>query len=526
MTTVSDPANNVRHLRAYRIALDPTGAQLDALGRHAGAARWGYNLAHSAKLTAREVWEQRVAALVEAGSEHDAARRAVKVPIPRAPLIDKARVRVKGTDRQGRPQAPRWEDAWRVLTEGGQDEGVATAILTRWAEHCSDATLGIQPWAPEVPSSVIQCAEKNADAAWKAWFDGLTGKRAGRAPGFPRFKRRGKSTDSFYLVNTEVGVATPRRLRLGGVLGEVRTAENTRRLRRALERRNGRIMGVTVSRSGHRWFAAVQVEEDLRARPTSWRQQAAGTVGVDLGVKVAAALSTGEIVENPRTKRSHARTLGAAARRMARTEKGSKRRTRAARRLGRLNALEAARRATFVHRLTKRLTTEWAAVAIEDLNVAGMTRSARGTKDAPGKRVRQKSGLNREILDVSPGEIRRQLQYKAPWYGSILLVCDRWEPTSKRCSCCGTVKPKLSLAERVYHCAECGATMDRDVNAARNIGRMAVAPDVGETQNARGGSVRPPRPRSGRHDPLKREGPAASARSPGGSDAAAIPLRA
>jgi len=213
-------------------------------------------------------------------------------------------------------------------------------------------------------------------------------------------------------------------------------------------------------------------------------------------VKHLAALSTGELVANPRVKASNARALVKASRAYARTVKGSKRRERARRRLARLHHREALQRATVLHGLTKRLATGWATVAVEDLNVAGMTRSAAGTLDAPGRRVRQKSGLNRSVLDASPGEIRRQLAYKAAWYGSRLAVLDRWYPSSKTCSGSGTAKATLALSERTFTCTTCGLMLDRDVNAAVNIARFAVAPDSGETPNARGAAVSPIRPRT------------------------------
>ncbi|WP_240797444.1 transposase [Streptomyces sp. F001] len=119
-----------------------------------------------------------------------------------------------------------------------------------------------------------------------------------------------------------------------------------------------------------------------------------------------------------------------------------------------------------------------------------MTRTARGTLDKPGRRVKQKAGLNRSILDASPGELRRQLTYKTRWYGSSLAVLDRWWPSSKTRSACGWQNPRLRLADRTFHCTNCALRIDRDLNAARNIARHAVpvdrpvAPGRGEIQNA------------------------------------------
>jgi putative transposase len=136
--------------------------------------------------------------------------------------------------------------------------------------------------------------------------------------------------------------------------------------------------------------------------------------------------------------------------------------------LARTHAKAAAARRDGLHKLTTRLATTYATIVVEDLNVAGMTARAKGC----GRRA--KAGLNRAILDASPGELRRQLAYKASWYGSTLVVADRWYPSSKTCSACGTAKAKLSLAERTYRC-DCGLVLDRDLNAARNLAGLVEA---------------------------------------------------
>ncbi|WP_240466482.1 transposase [Streptomyces sp. S5] len=106
-----------------------------------------------------------------------------------------------------------------------------------------------------------------------------------------------------------------------------------------------------------------------------------------------------------------------------------------------------------------------------------MTRSARGTTDKLGRKVRQKAGLNRAILDASMTEARRRITYKTSWYGSRLdrlAVLDRWWSSNKTCSTCGWQDPSLTLADRVFECAQCGLTLDRDLNAARNIEKHAT----------------------------------------------------
>ena len=140
-------------------------------------------------------------------------------------------------------------------------------------------------------------------------------------------------------------------------------------------------------------------------------------------------------------------------------------------------------------------------VVVEDLNVAGMTRSARGTVEAPGHHLRARSGLNRSLADASFGEFRRQLEYKCRWYGAELVVADRFFPSSKTCSRCGELRTDLRLEERMFGCDTCGLRIDRDLNAAINLAGWAhpdVADSAPETENAcpRGGQTgpRPARP--------------------------------
>ncbi|MFB7825341.1 RNA-guided endonuclease InsQ/TnpB family protein [Streptomyces hydrogenans] len=281
------------------------------------------------------------------------------------------------------------------------------------------------------------------------------------------------------------------------------------------------MQSVTVSRTGHRWYASVlcKVTMTVPGQP-SRRQRKRGTVGVDLGVKTLAALSQpldpadpgSVLIANPRHLARAQQRLAKAQRALSRTEKGSRRRDRARRKVARLHHEIAVRRESALHVVTKRLATAFAVVAVEDLHVAGMTASARGTVEAPGRRVRQKAGLNRAILDSAPGKFRRQLTYKTSWYGSKLAVLDRWFPSSKTCSACGWQNSRLTLADRTFTCPDCRLTTDRDLNAARNIARHAtvadappVAPGKGETQNARRAPVRPDDRKAARHGATKRE---------------------
>ena len=175
---------------------------------------------------------------------------------------------------------------------------------------------------------------------------------------------------------------------------------------------------------------------------------------------------------------------------------GSGRRKRRAARLARIHARVADQRRDGLHKLTTRLAKGYGTVVVEDLNVAGMTRSARGTTEAPGKNVRAKAGLNRGVLDTAPGELRRQFTYKTGWYGSTLVVADRWFPSSKTCSVCGWRNPSLPLRKRVFTCRDCGLVIDRDENAAVNLKQLTGAGVAGypgpHGPNARGADHKTP----------------------------------
>lgn len=319
--------------------------------------------------------------------------------------------------------------------------------------------MGVCPWWWEISTRAFQAAFADADRAWKNWLDSVKGVRAGRRVGYPRFKKRGRTRDAFRLCHDvkkpAIRVATYRRLRLGP-FGEVRSHNSAKRLSRQVDRGEAVVQSVSVSRHGHRWYASVlcKVTAPSPQRP-SRQQRARGTVGVDVGVHVLAALSkplndqdpASRFITNPRLLKAAAHRLAKAQRALSRTQKGSARRDKARRHVARLHHEVAVRRDTALHQLTKRLATRFATVAVEDPYVPGMTRSARGTLDNPGRNVRQKASLNSALLDSAPGELRHQVTYKSNWYGSHTAVLHRKWPSSKTCSACGWRHPSLTLAD-------------------------------------------------------------------------------
>ena len=313
---------------------------------HAGAARWAYNYALAQKYAGLTTRQNTIETLIKSGYSAKAASvRAPKVPNKQA--IQKSLNQTKGDDRVG--------------------------------------VDGVCPWWHTVSTYAFQSAMIDADRAWENWLSSITGNRRGKPVGRPKFKRKSRSRDSFRIHHN---VAKPS-IRPDGYrriivprLGSLRLHGSAKRLCRALSR-GAVIQSVTIARAGHRWYASVLAREAAGLAAPSHHQLAAGTVGVDAGIHHLAALSTGETIANPRHFHANHTRLVKAERALARTKRGSGRRRRAAERLGRLHHEVAERRATTLHTLTKRLATGWATVAIEDLHVAGMTRSARGTIETP-----------------------------------------------------------------------------------------------------------------------------------------------
>jgi putative transposase len=253
-------------------------------------------------------------------------------------------------------------------------------------------------------------------------------------------------------------------------------AKSTRKLARRLEAGTARILSATVSRTAQRWFVSFTVKVD---RPVPLRHTRPGSaIGIDLGVKVlmTGADDAGNVVAIPGPKAFSAslRKLRRESRAHSRKRLGSANRRKSAALLARLHARVADVRADALHKATSVLAARYETVVIEDLNVAGMVRNRR---------------LARAISDQGFGQARRMLGYKCAWNGGTLALADRWFSSSKTCSGCGIVKAKLSLSERTYRCDGCGLVLDRDVNAARNLLKLAAS--GAESGNACGGTIRP-----------------------------------
>lgn len=373
----------------------------------------------------------------------------------------------------------------RDMLERGDKPEWSYYGLRRWWNQAKntlavDGTTG-EAWWPENSKEAYNSGLESLADALRNFSRSRKGQPKGRRMGFPRFKSKDRAVPGFAYTTGSFGLIDydPYALRLPKI-GRVHCMENVSK------RVDGaKILRMSVSKRGGRWQASLTVERKDGPMPTPLK---GGSVGIDLGVKQLATLSDGTIIRNPRALDSNLRRLRREQKNLSRKRKGSNRRRKARTRVARLHARVADLRRDLLDKTTTILAHAYADIGIEDLNVAGMVRNHR---------------LARSVEDAAFAEFRRLLTYKTARTGARLHVIDRWYPSSKTCSRCGTVKAKLSLSERVYHCEECGLSIDRDLNAAINIHVAGSAP---ETLNARGGSGRrTDASRRATQHPVKRE---------------------
>ena len=438
MVAPATPPAATKVHRAYRFALDPTPRQQGRLASAVGGARFAYN------------WGL---ALVKQRLDGRAAGQQVEVP-------------------------------WTL-----------PALRREWnrAKHT------VAPWWAENSKEAYSSGLDGLARALNNWADSRHGRRKGRKVRFPRFKRKGRSRDGCRFTTGAIGVDADRHHVTLPRLGRIKTHESTRKLARHLERGSGRILAATITRTADRWYVSFTCELTRQLPSSNGRSS---IVGVDVGIRHLAVLSTGETIPNPRPlarAQRHRRRLQRQWHRQQRHRlasgrpRPSRRQQHTGRRIARVEARAANVRCDGLHKLTSRLVSEHDTVAVEQLNVSGMLSNHR---------------LARAISDAGFGQLRRLLHYKAAWHGARLVEADPFYPSSKTCSACGVVKAKLRLSERVYRCEnqQCGLEVDRDLNAARNLAKLVqdldlseidsrkvptVAGSGPETQTARGADVRP-----------------------------------
>ena len=325
-----------------------------------------------------------------------------------------------------------YADLCAVVTEWKRDEGLA--------------------WLNDMPSQVLQQSLKNIESAWRMYFAGLAEK--------PVFKKKGEHDSFRYPQGFRLDQANSRIFlpKLGWV-----------RYRSSREVK-GEVRNVTVSLSGGRWMVSIQTERIVE-KPV---HPSTSEIGIDLGVAHFATLSNGDVFESPGFFARHQARLRKAQRSLSRKKKFSSNWKKAKSKVQKIHSQVANARRDYLHKTTTTISKSHAVVYAEDLKVNNMSRSARGTVDEPGRRVRAKAGLNRSILDQGWGECIRQLDYKLRWLGGqLVLVPPHY--TSQTCPACGHRAAENRRTQPTFCCVKCGFKENADLVGAINIRRAGLA---------------------------------------------------
>ena len=311
------------------------------------------------------------------------------------------------------------------------------ALLPNWKmEH---------EFLSDVPAQALQQALKNLERAYTNFFQ----KRAD----FPKFKKKGqresfRMPQGFEVDNQNGRIKLPK-------LGWMRYHKSQDIL--------GEASNVTISESCGKWFVSIQTEREVETP----QHPSTSAVGMDWGVVNFVTLSNGEIVDQCQPLKKFLPKLAKLQRRMARKKKFSKNWRKAKARVTKLHTKIANIRKDFVHKVSNDISKNHVVVVAEELQVKNISKSAT-------KKVAQKSGLNRSILDASPFELRRQLEYKTQWRGG-LLVAVAPQNTSRKCPECGHVSAENRKSQAKFVCIECGFSAHADWVGAVNIREAGLA---------------------------------------------------
>lgn len=303
------------------------------------------------------------------------------------------------------------------------------------------------PWIYDIAYRVTDQEFDNCDLAFRNFFRRV---KKGDNPGFPKFKSKkngiGKFTlrTSIYIKSNQIKL--PR-------LGWIRLKED-----KYLPTGEIKILSANISEHAGHWLISVLVDTLKENVPLKLTDE---VIGVDLGIKTLATCSDGKVFENPKALKSTEKKMAHLQRELCRRKKGSKNRTKTKAKIARLHYRIANIRSHALHEVSNYLTVKAKprVIVLENLNVNGMLQNRK---------------LSKAISDASFSELRRQIEYKANWYGEKVLIADRFYPSSKTCSECGSVKPLLKLSERTFVCEVCGAVMDRDFNASLNLASLVI----------------------------------------------------
>ncbi|CAM2159364.1 putative insertion element transposase InsQ (plasmid) [Pararobbsia alpina] len=303
------------------------------------------------------------------------------------------------------------------------------------------------PWLSDAPRHPCDEAILALDRAYKAFFEGRMS--------FPRFKRKGEHDGFTYPDKKQIKLDRENGRVFLPKLGYVRYRNSRDVL--------GEVRSATVSLRAGKWYVSI-----LTAREVEAPVPHGPAVGIDVGVARFVTLSDGTFIAPLASFRKHEQRLAKYQRRMSRKVKGSANWKKSKARVQRIHARIADARSDFLHKASRTISKNHAMIVVEDLKVRNMTRSAAGTVDAPGRKVRQKAGLNKAILDQGWGEFRRQLEYKTAWRGGYFIAVDP-KNTSRTCPCCGHISAENRKTQALFACIKCGHEANADHVGALNV---------------------------------------------------------
>ena len=414
--------------QAFKFKLDPTDATSELIRRHTGMRRKAHNWAIGVIKDQVELYNRREDAGLNLPRPHK-KDRASKIN----PLLT-----LQGLRKLWNKEKPRL---------------------------CVDADTGQQWWQELSKEAAANGIDDAVTAFWNC-VDSKNGNRAGPRMGFPKHKKKGRCTEKYRISTGTIKFVDRRHIQLPR-LGVVRLHENARRLDRLINKGLAKIKSATVTQASDGYYVSLQVEI-LRPQHNHKPSRPNSRVGIDLGTRYLAvvASSDGEILERihcPAPLKQALGKLRRLQRKLARSEKDSRRYKELRLEIARTHTRVANVRRDFLHKLTARLAKTHGTIVIEDLCVKGMMQ-----QKGPGSRARK-----RALADAGLGEFRRQLTYKCGWYGSELVIADRWFPSTQTCHRCSH-RQKIGRAE-FWVCAVCESEWHRDENAAINLARYGLS---------------------------------------------------
>ena len=332
--------------------------------------------------------------------------------------------------------------AWQN-EQNGQDNSVKFSytkianLLPQWKKELL--------WLKDCYSQVLQQSLKDLESAFKNFFQ--------KRSGFPKFKKKGLK-ESFRFPQGCKLEQQNNRLYFPKI-GWIRY-RNSRDV-------VGEIKNVTVSRKCGKWYVSIQTEFEMETPKTN-----GGEIGIVMGIVRFATLSSGEYFEPINAFKNLKGKLAKLQRQLKNKVKFSQNWQKLKAKIAKLHHKIAHCRKDFLHQTSSKISKNHAVVYVEDLQVSNMSKSARGTAEEHGKNVKQKSGLNRSILDQSWFEFRRQLAYKLAWNGGHLIAVPP-QNTSRTCPCCGYTAKENRQTQADFECVGCGYTENADVVGAINV---------------------------------------------------------